>query len=132
MSRIYSRSLLSAAFLGAAAALAGLAGGAAWGWGGFAVLLGGAAVYHVRQLARLSRWLANPLPGEVPEARGGWDEVLLSLHRHEREAAKDRQRLAETVSRFRRAAEALPEGVVILDGANRIEWCNDTAAAHLG
>jgi two-component system phosphate regulon sensor histidine kinase PhoR len=36
------------------------------------------------------------------------------------------------VSRFRRAAEALPEGVVILDHQNRIEWCNDTAAAHLG
>jgi two-component system phosphate regulon sensor histidine kinase PhoR len=32
---------------------------------------------------------------------------------------------------MRRAAQALPDGVVILDRANRIEWCNLTAESHL-
>jgi two-component system phosphate regulon sensor histidine kinase PhoR len=35
------------------------------------------------------------------------------------------------LTRFRRAAQALPDGVVILDSANRIEWCNHTAELHL-
>ncbi len=40
--------------------------------------------------------------------------------------------LATTVERFRNAAEALPEGMVILDATNRIEWANARAEAHLG
>jgi two-component system phosphate regulon sensor histidine kinase PhoR len=32
---------------------------------------------------------------------------------------------------MRRAVQALPDGVVILDSANRIEWCNRTAEAQL-
>ena len=132
MSRIYTRAAGFLALLGIVSLACGLALGPVWGWGLFAALVSGALAYHVHQLARLGRWLGQPLPGEVPEASGGWDEVLHALHRHERDAAKDRRRLAETVSRFRRAAEALPEGVVILDAADRIEWCNDTAAAHLG
>jgi two-component system phosphate regulon sensor histidine kinase PhoR len=132
VSRIYARAAGFLCLVGFVAFACGLALGPAWGWGLLAALLAGALAYHVHQLARLARWLAEPLPGQVPEASGGWDEVLHALHRHERDAAKDRERLADTVSRFRRAAEALPEGVVILDGADRIEWCNDTAAAHLG
>jgi len=88
--------------------------------------------YHLRQLAKLARWLADPVPGKVPEGRGSWDEILTALHRHERDAARREQLLAESLIRFRRAAQALPDGVVILDADNRIEWCNDTAAAQLG
>jgi two-component system phosphate regulon sensor histidine kinase PhoR len=58
--------------------------------------------------------------------------VLSALHRHEREAARRQHNLVDALTRFRRAAEALPDGVVILEAENRIEWCNDTAAAHLG
>jgi two-component system phosphate regulon sensor histidine kinase PhoR len=132
VSRIYARAAGTLLLIAGISLASGLALGVAWGWGILVWLLLGTLAYHVHQLARLARWLAEPLPGDVPEARGGWDEVLLALHRHEREAGRDRARLAETVSRFRRAAEALPDGVVILDGVNRIEWCNDTAAAHLG
>ena len=88
--------------------------------------------YHVRHLTKLARWLADPVPGRVPEGRGSWDDILTSLHRHERDAARREQLLAESLIRFRRAAQALPDGVVILDAENRIEWCNDTAAAQLG
>jgi two-component system phosphate regulon sensor histidine kinase PhoR len=88
--------------------------------------------YHVRHLAKLARWLADPAPGKVPEGRGSWDDILTALHRHERDAVRREQLLAESLIRFRRAAQALPDGVVILDADNRIEWCNDTAAAQLG
>ena len=35
-----------------------------------AVALLALVLWHMRQLARLRRWLANPVPGEVPESRG--------------------------------------------------------------
>jgi two-component system phosphate regulon sensor histidine kinase PhoR len=58
--------------------------------------------------------------------------VLTALHRYERAAARRETQLDDALTRFRRAAQALPDGVVILDSENRIEWCNDTAAAQLG
>ncbi|OAI51648.1 hypothetical protein AYO46_07715 [Betaproteobacteria bacterium SCGC AG-212-J23] len=89
-------------------------------------------VYHVRHLARLSRWLADPVPGRVPEGSGTWDEVLSALHKYERAGVRRESLLEEALTRFRRAAQALPDGVIMLDAENRIEWCNDAAAAQLG
>jgi two-component system phosphate regulon sensor histidine kinase PhoR len=70
--------------------------------------------------------------GKVPEGAGSWDAVLAALHRFEREAAKREEMLADALARLRSAAQALPDGVVILDADHRIEWCNDNAAAMLG
>jgi len=47
------------------------------------------------------------------------------------EAARREAELADQVARWRAAARALPDGVVILEG-ERIAWCNDTAAAQFG
>jgi two-component system phosphate regulon sensor histidine kinase PhoR len=89
-------------------------------------------IYHVRHLARLSRWLADPVPGRVPEGSGTWDDVLGALHRYERAAVRRESMLEDALTRFRRAAQALPDGVVMLNGENHIEWCNNAAAAQLG
>jgi two-component system phosphate regulon sensor histidine kinase PhoR len=131
LSSVYRNSLLGLAGLGALALLIGILLGAAWGWGVFAAELFALLAWHVRHLARLERWLANPLPGNVPEGEGIWDDVLAALHRLERDAAKREEGLADALARMRRAVQALPDGVVILDVANRIEWCNRTAEAQL-
>ena len=119
------------AALAAAAIVGGLAFGAAWGWGILAVGLAVLLAYHLRHFARLYDWLARPVLGRVPEGSGIWDEALAALHRFERTAARREEGLTDALARFRRAAQALPDGVVILDRANRIEWCNHTAEAHL-
>ena len=54
------------------------------------------------------------------------------MHRYQRAAARREGLLEDALTRFRRAAQALPDGVVILDGDNRIEWCNTTASVQLG
>ena len=104
-----------------------------WGWAcaALAVVLGLLLLQHRRQLARLRRWLAHPEPGKVPEGRGSWDEVFAALHRYERAASGRQSELVEALARFRRAAQAMPDGVVLLDSHNCIEWCNDNAAAML-
>ena len=111
---------------------AGLLAAPSWGWFVFSLCVLAMLAHHLWHLAKLARWLADPVPGRVPEGRGSWDDILTALHRRERDAARREQLLAESLIRFRRAAQALPDGVVILDADNRIEWCNDTAAAQLG
>jgi two-component system phosphate regulon sensor histidine kinase PhoR len=128
---IYRSTLLLTGGFALLALLVGLLFGAAWGWGALAGGFGAVIAWHTRHLARLHRWLADPRPGAVPEGQGIWDEVLAALHRLERTMSKRERGLADALVRMRRAAQALPDGVVILDGANRIEWCNRTAEAQL-
>ena len=123
--------MLWTAGFAAAGFLAGLLISPAWGWSVLAAGLLALLFWHARHLSRLRRWLANPLPGQVPEGEGIWDEVLAALHRLERDAAKRERRLADALARMRGAVQALPDGVVILDSANRIEWCNRTAERQL-
>ena len=40
--------------------------------------------------------------------------------------------LAHTIHRFQSAAEAIPDGMIVLDTANRIKWANARALALLG
>ena len=128
----YRRTLASLAIVAGAATLLGLIAGAAWGWALAAAGLTVMLAYHVVHLARLARWLEQPVPGQVPEGSGSWDEVLAALHRYERASASREQQLADALSQLRRAAQAMPDGVVLLDAKNAIEWCNDQAAAMLG
>ena len=130
-SRIASRAAVSVAAT-AAAGLAALALGVAtepeWGWAAFATLLLIALAHHLRQLLALGRWLERG-DADGPRATGVWDELHALMHRQRREASTREAELAESVARWRAAARALPDGVVILDG-ERIAWCNDTARAH--
>ncbi len=132
MKRVYASAAAAVAIFALIALVVGALTGAAWGWAAFSGGLLALVAYHVSHLARLARWVANPLAGRVPEGDGQWDRVLGALHRFERAAARREQQLADALARFRRAAQALPDGVVILDAANRIEWCNPTAESHLG
>jgi two-component system phosphate regulon sensor histidine kinase PhoR len=131
LSLVYRNTLLGTAGLGLVALVVGMVAGAVWGWAVLAIGLLALLFWHAQHLSRLHRWLSNPVPGRVPEGEGIWDEVLAALHRLERNAAKSEQGLADALTQMRRAVQALPDGVVILDGANRIEWCNLTAEGHL-
>jgi two-component system phosphate regulon sensor histidine kinase PhoR len=131
LSPVYRHAIVWLAVVAAASLLTRFILDDGWAWrvlaGGLLLLL----AYHVRHLARLARWVKQPVLGRVPEGAGVWDEVLAGLHRFERAAARREEELTEALARFRRAAQALPDGVVILEADNRIEWCNRTAQAHL-
>jgi two-component system phosphate regulon sensor histidine kinase PhoR len=96
-----------------------------------AVVLALALLRHLRELNRLRRWAAQPLPGEPPEAEGLWGEVYNLLRKRRRAMLARRRELAQLMVRSRRAAQALPYGVAVLDTSLRLQWCNDTARAHL-
>jgi two-component system phosphate regulon sensor histidine kinase PhoR len=129
---VYRKTAAALAVIAALALIVGWLVNAAWGWALVAAALGWMLAYHVRHLARLARWARDPRPGEVPEGTGSWDAVLTALHRYERAAARREKELGDALAQLRRAAQAMPDGVVLLDARNSIEWCNDNAAAMLG
>jgi len=85
-----------------------------------------------REFRKLKRWASQPRLSDPPEAAGAWGEVFTMLHRHRRATLRRRRQLAQLIVRTRRGAEALPYGVVMLDGEYRVNWCNDAAREHLG
>ena len=114
------------------AALIALAFGAAWGFAVLAVGLGAVIGMHLRQIHRLARWADAPLEAPVPEAGGAWAVAFSALYRRTRTRNEHQRDLATTIERFRSAVEALPDGMVIIDAANRIQWANARAELHLG
>jgi len=126
------RTAAGVAMLAAVALLAGLGLGAATGWAVLALGALALLAYHVASLAALIRWLKQPRATSLPEGRGAWDEAFSLLHRFERAAAREADRLSHALLRWRQAGEALPDGVVILDAQNRVEWCNEGAGRHFG
>ena len=88
--------------------------------------------YHALHLAALRRWLRRPELESLPRGRGAWENALAELHRFLKRRDAEQDQLARALTRFRAAARALPDGVVILDRDNHIEWSNPTAAHHFG
>ncbi|MCX7177157.1 MAG: phosphate regulon sensor histidine kinase PhoR [Proteobacteria bacterium] len=89
-------------------------------------------LHHLHQFTRLMRWLEQPPETPLPTGGGAWEVVFAALHRRARLAAEERNQLSTALERFLLAGQALPDGVVILDGHHAIEWLNATAETHLG
>lgn len=85
---------------------------------------------HARQLYRLGKWLHDPRIETIPEAGGIWDEVFSRLYKMVKRHNQTKQDLAAELQHIEQATAALPEGVAILNEANRIEWCNPLAQQH--
>jgi len=112
--------------------VAGALLGAAWGWAVAAMLLATSLLREYAGFEDLHLWASQPRLGDLPDRDGHWGDVFHLLHKHRRQTLRRRRELARLIVRTRRAVEALPYGVALLDGANRIEWCNEVARAHLG
>lgn len=104
----------------------------AWFLGALVAVLALRLLYHALHLSALRAWLRRPQLERLPRGRGVWEAVLAELHGLLKRRDAEQQNLAAALARFRAAARALPDGVVILDRENRIEWANPTAFHHFG
>jgi two-component system phosphate regulon sensor histidine kinase PhoR len=119
-------------------ALVGAVGGALLGlpWAGAALgaLTGSlvSMVVDMRRGLRLLDWLRGPQQADAPREQGYWGELAYRLERALRQkdqaVVHERERLAQ----FLAAIEASPNGVMLLDANDQIEWCNTVAAQHFG
>jgi two-component system phosphate regulon sensor histidine kinase PhoR len=87
---------------------------------------------QIKQLAALEYWSMNSEASAVPEGRGLWQEVFARLNKMRRKQRETREKYIAALHQIEQAISALPEGVVILDETDHIEWCNSKAVAHFG
>lgn len=98
----------------------------------FGVLMLWRLFFHLRNLADLQRWLAAPETTDVPDGSGLWEDAFSKLNKLMRNLRKEREKHAAALLQMEQATGALPDGVVILDASDRIEWCNLLAVQHFG
>ena len=119
-------------------ALIGLAVGALVDEGMVGLLVGGAigvgvaAAVDALRGHRLMRWLQSGQVASAPRDAGLWGELAYRIERALR--ARDRRIEAEQqrLGQFLAAIEASPNGVLLLDSNEQIEWFNAVAADHFG
>lgn len=95
-------------------------------------LLGVAALFTVDSLRahRLMKWLRGALVGSAPRDLGLWGELAYRMERAVRDRDRAIERERQELLQFLSAIEASPNGVLILDAADQIRWCNRVAADH--
>lgn len=88
-------------------------------------------IRYRHQLATLDKWLQGE-KSTLPDSSGQWGDVFARLMRLMRDQNQSYQQVNLALERLQRATSAMPEGVVIMDEMDRIEWCNPVAEKHLG
>lgn len=81
---------------------------------------------------KISKWLRHNSVQEPPVLSGLWGDLIDRLRRILNDQKKQTEAHQKRLQDFLSAIQASPNGVVLLDPEGRIEWCNQTAAQHLG
>jgi len=97
---------------------------------GVAILL--RMLINLHRLGALEFWSLSPDTRVVPEYSGLWEEVFTRLNKMMRKRREEREKHATALHQIEQATSALPEGVVILDAGDHIEWCNPLSETHFG
>lgn len=98
-------------------------------------LVGVQALVMLRRLwqeFRLSRWLEHPDQVQAPDATGTWGDIFYRLDKLQRSQKASRTQLVNALDQFEHAAMAVPDGMIILNNAEQIEWCNPASRSFLG
>jgi two-component system, OmpR family, phosphate regulon sensor histidine kinase PhoR len=102
------------------------------------MLMGGAAGVALVALLdslrghRLMVWLRGSQKGEAPRDAGFWGELAYRIERTVRDRELTIEAERRRLDQFLSAMEASPNGVMLLDVNDQIEWCNTVAADHFG
>ena len=119
-------------------AVLGLLIGSLFGAGVVCMALGAAAGVGVAAARdsmrgrRLMRWLRGPQQGDAPRDTGFWGELAYRFERSLRLRTLAIEVERSRLEQFLSAMEASPNGVLLLDANDQIDWCNKMAADHFG
>jgi len=110
-----------------------------WIWLDAAAALWAASIYLVLHIliqnwkfTRFQNWLTSASLQANPDWNGAWLDVAARIQRQQLLADNSAKLNERRLQDFLLAIQASPNGVILLDGEARIDWCNDTAASHLG
>jgi two-component system, OmpR family, phosphate regulon sensor histidine kinase PhoR len=137
MSWLFARSIAGVVALclgGAAGYAAGNAAGAPWIGllSGSVLAVAAVGLFDALRAARLVEWLRSAQSEPAPRDTGFWGEIGYRIERALRLRELRQAQEATRLAQFLAAIEASPNGVLLLDAADRIDWCNSVAADHFG
>jgi two-component system phosphate regulon sensor histidine kinase PhoR len=107
-------------------------------WGEYIAIASGIAVlaiplvYSYINLARLRKYALADAVDTLPIASGFWEEVFFRLQRLVRNLKQQMRVTEQKHARFIEAFQASPNGIVMLDDQDQIEWCNGIAERFFG
>jgi two-component system phosphate regulon sensor histidine kinase PhoR len=81
---------------------------------------------------RLIRWLRGSQEAPPPGGSGWWGELGHRVERAIRLSEEGRLLERDRLTQFLSAIEASPNGVMLLDAGDQIEWCSAVSADHFG
>jgi len=84
------------------------------------------------KFTRFQNWLNLTYLQANPAWSGAWLDVATRIQRQQLLAENSSKLHERRLQDFLLAIQASPNGVILLDDEARIDWCNDTAASHLG
>ncbi len=109
-----------------------LDGGSKWVHASLGALLAGFAwiVLDIQKAGRLQTWLRRADAAAPVQLQGMWGDLQDRMRKLLRERERATRESDGRLQDFLAALQVSPNGVVLLDADARIEWFNQTAAAH--
>ena len=83
--------------------------------------------YNTVYVARLHHWSGLPRNRELPLGVGVWGQTLDRISRFMRQDAIERSETAAELERLHAAVDLLPDGLVVLDRFDHVQWSNRAA-----
>ncbi|WP_231970054.1 phosphate regulon sensor protein PhoR [Polynucleobacter necessarius] len=106
--------------------------GAEWAIASGSAVLSIPLVYAYINLARLRKYLLADSVESIPLPSGFWEEIFFRLQRLVRNLKQRIRNIEQQHDHFIEAFQASPNGIVMLDENDPIEWCNSIAERFLG
>ena len=89
-------------------------------------------IYSYINLARLGRYVQNDSLENMPLPSGLWEEIFFRLQRLIKNLKQRMGQIEQQHDHFIEAFQASPNGIVMLDENDQIEWCNSIAEHFFG
>ena len=106
--------------------------GAQWAIFASVLLLSIPLIYSYINLARLGKFIQTDSVECMPLPSGFWEEVLFRLQRLVKNLKQKMRVIEQQHEHFIEAFQASPNGIVMLDDKDQIEWCNSIAEDFFG
>ena len=89
-------------------------------------------IYAYINLARLRKYILADTLENMPLPSGFWEEVFFRLQRLIRNLKQRIRSIEQQHDHFIEAFQASPNGIIMLDENDQIEWCNSIAERFFG
>lgn len=96
------------------------------------VLISMPLIYNYINLARLGKHIHSDTVEKMSLPSGLWEEIVFRLQRLLKNQKQRLRQIEQQHDHFIEAFQASPNGIVMLDQEDHIEWCNSIAEQYFG